>query len=583
MEEVKRAWRSKTLQHVKAYNDWLSGTFLSDEDREELESIADLQAEVEDRFYKELDFGTGGLRGLIGLGTNRINIYTVRRATQGLADYLLLRYEDAHEKGVAIAYDSRLMSDIFAWEAACVLAGNGIRTYIFNDLRPTPELSFAVRYLGCAGGIVITASHNPKEYNGYKVYNSYGVQVTDETAKCIKECIDNVSCFNNIHRMDMDKAETMGLISVLSDEVDREYIDNVVKLGLKYRRAKYRDLKIVYTPLHGSGHVPVKKCLEQLGYKNLFIVESQAEPNHKFPTVKVPNPEDKNALECGIELAREVSADIVFGTDPDGDRVGVAIRAADRSFMLLTGNQIGVLLVDYILSCTDDVGKHNIVIKTIVTSSLGADIAIDYGAGVVETLTGFKYIGEKICELEKRKGAQFVFGYEESCGFLAGTFVRDKDAVISCALVAEIAAFYKESGLDLKGRLSQLYDKYGYCIDDLITYDYKGKQGKRKILAIMEIAAEHSNMFDTVHDADIIENYQTGKRYARDGASVDIDLPRANVIKVLLTDGSWFAVRPSGTEPKLKLYFSAKGKTRSAAQLLLKEIEAVVIRYLELG
>lgn len=569
------------MQHVKAYKGWLSGTFLSDEHRKGLEGIADLQAEIEDRFYKELDFGTGGLRGLIGIGTNRINIYTIRRATQGLASYLLSRYEQAREKGIAIAYDSRLMSDVFAHEAACVFAGNGIRAYIFDDLRPTPELSFAVRHLGCVGGIVITASHNPKEYNGYKVYNSDGVQITDEAAKRIKECIDNVSDYNSVHIMDKDKAEAVGLINVLGDEVDREYICNVVELARRYRRTEDSGLKIVYTPLHGSGYVPIKRCFEQLGYDNVFIVESQAEPDHEFSTVKVPNPEDKDALKCGIELAKEVNADIVFGTDPDSDRVGVAVRTMNGQYKLLSGNQIGALLVDYLLSCTEDVGKQHVVIKTIVTSNLGADIARKYGASVYETLTGFKYIGEKICELEKRS-AKFVLGYEESYGFLAGTFVRDKDAVISCALVAEMAAFYKQSGIDLAERLSQLYKEYGYYIDDLMTFSYVGQQGEEKIHNIMEKAEQHSGMFAAVPDASIIENYQTGKRYAKDEECADIDLPRSRVIKVILKDGSWFAVRPSGTEPKLKLYFSGTGRTRDIAKARLGNLKATAISWLGL-
>lgn len=572
------------MHHLKVYKDWLSGTFLSHEHRKELEIIADMPEEIDDRFYKELDFGTGGLRGLIGIGTNRINIYTVRKATQGLADYLLSRFEDARKKGVAIAFDSRLMSDVFAVEAACVMAANGIKTYIFDDLRPTPELSFAVRYLGCAGGIVITASHNPKEYNGYKVYNSDGVQITDETAKCIKECIDRISDFDDVRMLEKDKAQAAGLINVLGDEVDREYIGNVVRLAQKYRRAKDASgLNIVYTPLHGSGYQSVKKCFEQLGYENLYIVESQAEPDHEFPTVKVPNPEDKDALKCGIELAIKVDADIVFGTDPDGDRMGVAVRTSCGQFELLTGNQIGALLVDYILSCTENVGKHHVIIKTIVTSDLGADIARDYGASVLETLTGFKYIGERICELEEGKDARFVSGYEESYGFLAGMFVRDKDAVIACALAAEMASFYKESGIDLVERLSQLYEEYGYYIDDLTAFAYKGQQGEKKISNIMEKAAEHSSMFGALPDTMLLENYQTGKRYARDGECVsDIDLPRSHVIKVFLTDGSWFAVRPSGTEPKLKIYFSAKGETKNKAVIRLKSMKEVVLKYLGL-
>lgn len=536
------------------YEYWL--TF--DEDtRKELESITD-EKEIEDRFYKDLEFGTGGLRGIMGAGANRMNKYTVGKATKGLCEYL--KNEFSGEKSVVIAYDSRNNSKAFAECAAEVLCYNGIKTFLFDEIMPTPVLSFSVKYLNCNAGIVITASHNPKEYNGYKVYDKYGCQLVPQYADKVISYINNVKDIKSIKHMNLNMALSNGFLTYIGDEVLNSYISEVEKMAV-YKEAS--DLKIVYTPLHGTGNIPVRKVLSDMSF-DVSVVKEQAVADGNFTTVRSPNPEEKDALNMALEQAKRANADLVIGTDPDCDRVGVGILH-NGEYTLLTGNQTGALLVDFYLKFKkQSLNPKSTLVKTIVTNDLGAEIARKNGLNVVETLTGFKYIGDQITKYEKTGENEFLIGYEESYGYLVGTYARDKDAVIASMLICEMAAYYKKHKMTLVDALNVLYSEYGFYLDALDSFVLKGKDGASRIKNIMSyFRANKATVFPNITD---VKDYSTGIG----------DLPKSNVLKFFLKGGSWIAVRPSGTEPKLKMYYSVRGIDSSTCERSLQNIRTII-------
>ena len=560
------------MDYRKKYQQWIESSYIDDATKEELKSIAGNVKEIEDRFYKDLEFGTGGLRGVIGAGSNRINKYTVRKATQGLANYINKQGKAAAEAGVVIAYDSRRMSSEFAKETALVLNANGIKSYLYSELQPTPILSFSVRELNATAGVVITASHNPPQYNGYKVYWSDGGQIPPERAEEIIKEINAVDSFDKIVTMDQKEAEDKGLLCWIGEEVLKKYIDRVKGLCVNPQLIKEwgKDLKIIYTPLHGSGNKPVRRVLKEVGFEQVTVVPEQEMPDPNFSTVSYPNPEEKEAFNLAIEMAKRDGADIIIGTDPDCDRVGAVVKNREGDYIVLTGNQVGSLLVDYILGAKKqkgDLPQNGVIIKTIVTSEMGREIAKSYGIETIDTLTGFKFIGEKINEFEKTGEHSFIFGYEESYGYLAGDFVRDKDAVIASLLVCEMAAYYKSRGMSLYEGLVELWEKYGYYNEVLRSINMEGKEGMERIKAIMDEL--RSNPPKQLNDVKVarIEDYLESKAYnLSEDKTEDIVLPVSNVLRYILADGSWFCVRPSGTEPKIKLYFSVIGKDMKDGQ-----------------
>lgn len=547
-------------KYLSSYERWISHAELAPALKADLQQVTD-EKELEDRFYRHLEFGTGGLRGVIGAGTNRMNIYTVRRATEGLARYLLKRVEGARQKGVVIAYDSRHMSTEFAAEAAGVLAYHGIRAYLFAELRPTPMLSFTVRYLQAAGGIVITASHNPPEYNGYKVYGEDGGQIPPAAADLILNEIEQVDHELLIPAIPLQEGIDSGLIQMLGQDIDQAYNDRLLSLSLQPQIVKQigESLQIVYTPLHGTGNLPVRRVLEDMGFLHVHVVEEQELPDPNFTTVSSPNPEERQAFELAIQKARQINADIILGTDPDADRVGVVTKNHNGDYIVLNGNQTGALLLEYILKQRrqrGDLPVNGVMLKTIVTSELGRAIADSYQIAAVDTLTGFKFIGEKINEYEQTGQHQFLFGYEESYGYLIGDFVRDKDAVQAAMMSCEMAAYYKSQGMTLYDALDSLYQTYGYYLEDLVSITLKGKEGLEKIAQMMEDL--RAQPLPAVGELTVkqVKDYRLGIE----------GLPKANVLKYVLADNSWVAIRPSGTEPKIKFYFSAVDKNRETAE-----------------
>lgn len=561
------------------YNKWLTESCFDEDTKLELEGIKGNKEEIEDRFYKELEFGTAGLRGIIGAGTNRMNKYTVRKSTQGLADYIGRKGEEAKLRGVAIAYDSRRMSKEFAHEAALVLGANGIKSFLFKELKTTPELSFAIRYLNCISGIVVTASHNPAEYNGYKVYWEDGAQIATEIAEEIIGTIDKVNDFGSISVLDKDFALEEGLLIYLDEEIDNAYIDEVKKQSLRRDMLESiaDDFKIVFTPLYGTGNIPVRRVLKEVGFKNVFVVPQQELPDSEFPTVKYPNPEDEKAFKLAIELAKEKDANLIIGTDPDCDRVGAVVKDPSGEYIILNGNQTGALLVNYILQGLkekESLPDNGVIIKTVVTSEMGANIAKSYGIKTLNVLTGFKYIGEKIKEFEGTGDKKFLFGYEESYGYLAGTHARDKDAVVASMLICEMAAYYHSKGMSLYDALINLYDEYGYYLEDLKSITLEGKDGFERIQKIMSYFS--NNRFDSIANKDVlsIEDYKLQKRtYLNDPENPEsIDLPKSDVVKFILHDSAWVCLRPSGTEPKLKIYAAYKGDSLDESQKNLQQI-----------
>lgn len=536
------------------YEYWLT---FDDNTKNELESITD-KKEIEDRFYKDLEFGTGGLRGIMGAGANRMNKYTVGKATKGLCEYL--KNEFAGEKSVVIAYDSRNNSKAFAECAAEVLCYNGIKTFLFEEIMPTPVLSFSVRYLNCNAGIVITASHNPKEYNGYKVYDKYGCQLVPQYADKVISYINNVKDIKSVKHMNLNMALSNGYLTYIGDEVLNSYISEVEKMAV-YKEAS--DLKIVYTPLHGTGNIPVRKVLSDMSF-DISVVEEQAVADGNFTTVRSPNPEEKDALNMALEQAKRANADLVIGTDPDCDRVGVGVLH-NGEYTLLTGNQTGALLVDFYLKFKkQSLNPKSTLVKTIVTNDLGAEIARKNGLNVVETLTGFKYIGDQITKYEKTGENEFLIGYEESYGYLVGTYARDKDAVVASMLICEMAAYYKKNKMTLVDALNVLYSEYGFYLDALDSFVLKGKDGASRIKNIMSyFRANKATVFPNITD---VKDYSTGIG----------DLPKSNVLKFFLKGGSWIAVRPSGTEPKLKMYYSVRGIDSSTCERSLQNIRTII-------
>lgn len=563
------------------YNIWLKKTCHDSDALRELALLREYPDKLKDSFSESLDFGTGGIRGLMGIGPNRINKYTIRKTTQGLVEYLKKNTVD-FTKGVAIAYDSRHNSENFAMEAALVLCANGIKTYFFESLRPTPLLSFSVRHLGCAAGIVITASHNPPEYNGYKVYGPDGGQITTKAQVDIKSFIDNIDTFRDVKMIKEDEALANGLISIIGAEIDKAYLDCVLALSKKVNTAETdRKIKIVYTPLHGTGLLPVTNLFSRMGYKeNIYLVKSQMQPDGNFPTVRTPNPECKEAFSKANDLALEVNADVILATDPDCDRIGVSVKTIDNKYKILSGNQIGALLGFYMMTKADNV-VNNFIIKTIVTSEFGANIAKDIGVEVVNTLTGFKFIGEKIKDLEGNDDKTFLFGYEESNGYLAGTFVRDKDAVIAAMLIVGMVEYYLTRGKTLIDILEELYIQYGYYLEDLETYTFKGTNWISKVNGIIEKFRDRDKVETWFNGIEIIEDYSTGIRtFTSSNNRENIDLPSANIIKITFISGSWFALRPSGTEPKLKIYYSVVSDTLSESEKTLLLIKSTVKQYI---
>lgn len=536
------------------YEYWLT---FDDNTKNELESITD-KKEIEDRFYKDLEFGTGGLRGIMGAGANRMNKYTVGKATKGLCEYL--KNEFAGEKSVVIAYDSRNNSKAFAECAAEVLCYNGIKTFLFEEIMPTPVLSFSVKYLNCNAGIVITASHNPKEYNGYKVYDKYGCQLVPQYADKVISYINNVKDIKSVKHMNLNMALSNGYLTYIGDEVLNSYISEVEKMAV-YKEAS--DLKIVYTPLHGTGNIPVRKVLSDMSF-DVSVVKEQAVADGNFTTVRSPNPEEKDALNMALEQAKRANADLVIGTDPDCDRVGVGVLH-NGEYTLLTGNQTGALLVDFYLKFKkQSLNPKSTLVKTIVTNDLGAEIARKNGLNVVETLTGFKYIGDQITKYEKTGENEFLIGYEESYGYLVGTYARDKDAVIASMLICEMAAYYKKNKMTLVDALNVLYSEYGFYLDALDYFVLKGKDGASRIKNIMSyFRANKATVFPNITD---VKDYSTGIG----------DLPKSNVLKFFLKGGSWIAVRPSGTEPKLKMYYSVRGIDSSTCERSLQNIRTII-------
>ncbi|MGL4990715.1 MAG: phospho-sugar mutase [Sarcina sp.] len=545
------------------YEKWLNSDTISEELKNELRNIKDDEKEIEDRFYKELDFGTGGLRGIIGAGTNRLNETTVGKATQGFANFL--KAENNSELSVAIAYDSRNKSDVFAKAAALNLAANGIKVYLFESLRPTPLLSFAVRYLKCNGGIVLTASHNPKIYNGYKAYDENGCQLTDEPAEKVITYVNNIEDYNEIKTMEENKALENGLLVYIGEEVDKAFIEELKKITIREQLVKdnAKDLKIVYTPIHGSGNIPVRRILSELGYDKVYVVKEQELPDGEFTTAPYPNPEDPKVFKLALNLSEEVGADVIFGTDPDCDRIGVVVKDNAGEYKVLTGNQTGILLTHYIISSLKELSKlpaNGAVTKTIVTTEAVRKITDEYGVKLFDLLTGFKYIGEMMTEFEKTKEYSYILGFEESYGYLIGTHARDKDAVVAAQMIAEMTLYYKKQGKTLYDALIEMYEKYGFFKESLVSVTLEGKEGQEKISACIDsLRNETINEVAGIKVVKSLDYKESIELENLTRVQKNIDLPKSNVLKYVLEDDSWFVVRPSGTEPKMKVYLSVKG------------------------
>lgn len=559
------------MEVMKQYEEWLSQPCFDEETKKELQQLKENEKEIQERFYKELEFGTAGLRGIIGAGTNRINVYTVRKATQGLANYI--RKKDGQEKGVAIAYDSRRMSPEFAREAALCLAANGIKAYVFESLRPTPELSYAVRTLGCIAGINITASHNPPEYNGYKVYWEDGAQITPPHDKGIMDEVNALRDYDTLKTMELQEATKEGLYITIGKEIDDGYLAELKKLILHQdaicRMGK--ELKIVYSPLHGTGNLPVRRILAELGFENVYVVKEQELPDGDFPTVSYPNPEAKEAFELGLKLAEKVDADLVLATDPDADRLGVYVKdTATGTYKELTGNMSGCLLADYEIGQKKEkwgLPEDGYLIKTIVTSNLADAIAKGYGIGLMEVLTGFKFIGQKILGFETKGKGSYLFGFEESYGCLIGTYARDKDAVAATMALCEAAAYYKTRGKTLWDAMLDLYKKYGFYKDDIQSITLQGMEGLQKIQEILGSLRANPPRQVGGYQVERVRDYQTSVILdCRTGETTDTGLPVSNVLYYELEGDNWLCVRPSGTEPKVKFYYGVKGESLEDAQ-----------------
>ena len=566
---------------METYQFWCEDSYFDENTKEELKAIAGDEKEIEDRFYKNLEFGTGGLRGVIGAGTNRMNIYTVRKATQGLADFILK--ENAQEKGVAIAFDSRRMSPEFSKEAALCLAANGIHAYLFESLRPTPMLSFALRKLGCTAGIVVTASHNPPEYNGYKVYWEDGAQVTAPKDTEIIDCVNAIEDFTTIRTMSEEEAKKAGLLTIIGKEIDDAYMEELKKLVLHPEAIKEvaKDLKIVYTPLHGTGNLPVRRILKELGFEQVYVVPEQSEPDGNFPTVSYPNPEDKKAFALALELAKKVDADLVLATDPDADRLGVYAKDSKTGeYQVFTGNMSGMLICEYELSQKKALGilpENGAVVTTIVSTNMADAVAAAYNQTLIKTLTGFKYIGEQIKLFEQNGEHSYQFGFEESYGCLVGTHARDKDAVVAVMALCEAAAYYRTQGKTLWDQMLTIFDTYGYYKEDLYTITLKGIEGTQKIQEIMDNLRKQTP--EQIGSYKVLEFYDYKEDVKKDMVTGEVGksgLPKSNVLYFALENDTWCCARPSGTEPKLKFYMGVKGSSMQDAIGQLEDLTAAV-------
>lgn len=545
---------------IKEYNRWINS--LSDDDLLDELRLMD-ESQISDSFYRDLEFGTGGLRGIIGAGTNRMNVYVVAKATQGLADYIINNFPEK-DRIVAVSRDSRIKSDVFAQCAASVLAANGIKVMMYKDIAPVPMLSYATRYLKCCMGIMITASHNPAKYNGYKVYNSDGCQITTEAAKEIYSYIEKIDVLAGFKKIDFKEGIDKGLISYITPIVIDSFIDEIKKQSLLRDEKIDRNISIIYSPLNGSGLMPVKRSLEELGYTNINIVKEQEKPDGNFPTCPYPNPEIKEALSLGLEYCKKYKADLMLATDPDCDRVGIAVKNDDGEYILLSGNEVGILLFDYVCSRRTALGlmpKHPVMIKTIVTIDLAESIAKSYGVDVINVLTGFKFIGEQIGYLEKQgREKDYIFGFEESYGYLTGTYVRDKDGVNGATMICEMFAYYKSLGISLLDKLNELWNKYGYCLNTLHSYEFPGEEGFNRMKQIMNFFRS-GEVFIPGFVIKEKQDYINGLN----------NLPKSDVIKYINDNGS-IVLRPSGTEPKLKVYLSIKAGSKEEALAIEKEL-----------
>ena len=566
------------MSYMDSYKDWCTNQYFDESVRKELESIASNEKEIEDRFYKNLEFGTGGLRGVIGYGTNRMNIYTVRKATQGLANFIIK--ENAKDRGVAIAYDSRHMSPEFADEAALCLNANGIKAYVFPSLRPTPMLSFTVRELNCIAGIVVTASHNPPEYNGYKVYWEDGAQITAPKDKLIIDEVNNVTDYNLVKTMDKEEAVKAGLYNVIGSDIDDKYIAQLKKQVVNPDICKEvgKELKIVYTPLHGTGNLPARRILKEIGFENVYVVPEQELPNGDFPTVSYPNPEAAEAFELALKLAKEKDADVVLATDPDADRLGVYAKDSKTGeYMSFTGNMSGMLIAEYLLSQKKEKGlipDNGALIKTIVSTNMADKVAAEYNIKLIEVLTGFKFIGEQIKLFEQNHTYEYMFGFEESYGCLVGTHARDKDAIVAVMCLCEAAAYYKKQGLTLWDQMLNIYEKYGYFREGLESITLKGVEGVAKIQAMLDELRQNPpkkiGNYDVLAGRDYLKDEITD---TKTGKVTTTGLPKSNVLYYDLNDDAWCCARPSGTEPKVKFYIGVKGTSFEDANSKMENLK----------
>ena len=567
-------------EYEMKYEEWLNNPIIDEESKKELLSIKDNEEEKEDRFYKDLEFGTAGLRGIIGIGTNRMNKYTVTKATQGLANYIIK--QGGQERGVAIAYDCRIMSKEFSEETALCLNANGIKTYRFEDLRPTPELSFAVRELGCIAGIVITASHNPPEYNGYKVYWEDGAQIVEPTDKEIITEVNNVTDFATIKTMEKEEAVEKGLYHTIGNEIDDRYIEELKKLVVNEEAIKemQKDIKIVYTPLHGTGNVPVQRILKEIGFENVYIVKEQEKPDGHFPTVSYPNPEDPKAFVLALDLAKKVDADIILANDPDADRLGIYVKDTKTGeYIQFNGNMTGNLVAEYILSqkkATGTLPENGAIIKTIVSSNMTDAIAKEYGVKLFSTLTGFKNIAKIIRRFEQENSYHCLFSYEESYGCIIGTHARDKDGIVAVMTVCEAVAYYKKQGLTLWDQMNKMYEKYGYYKEKQMSITLKGIEGAEEIKKMMENMRKHPA--EEIAGLKVISfgDYQKQEIVDRNGNKTETGLPKSNVLYFALEKNAWVCVRPSGTEPKIKFYMGVCEPTNEEADAELEKLEKEV-------
>jgi len=564
------------------YNEWLEKATGDPDLTAELESIRGNDEEIMDRFYRSLEFGTAGLRGVIGAGTNRMNIYTVGRATQGLADFLNKNYENP---SVAIGYDSRIKSDYFSKEAASVLAANGIKVYIYDELEPTPCLSFAIRHFKTSSGIILTASHNPAKYNGYKCYNPKGYQMTDEEAGETYDFIQKVDYFTGIKKTDFDEAVKEGIIEYIGQDVIDVFLDEVQKQCVNPEVVKEADLKVIYTPLNGTGNKPVRAILDRIGIKQVFVVPEQENPDGNFPTCPFPNPEIKQVFELGLEMNKDIKADILLATDPDCDRVGIAVPDKSGELVLMSGNEVGAMLLNYLLSQKKEKGILSdtaIAVKSFVSTDLAEVIAKKYNCTFKNLLTGFKYIGELITNLESEgRASDFVMGFEESYGYLAGTHARDKDAVVGSMLICEMAAFYKTKGMNLVDVMNSLYDEFGYYNNDVQSYTFEGAAGMEKMAGIMDTLRANPPKEIAGYAVTAVSDYKTSKTTFTDGKEEAIDLPKSNVLAFALEKGNKVIVRPSGTEPKIKAYITAVGDSKAAAGEIAAKLIAAADEFMK--